>query len=397
VCAAKAGRSRLVKEFVDEHAWEPQAHTCFLPIELLMTTDAIALPDTQLLPAGAVTVPGHVLAFDPSVANQSVISVACQGTSWKKMIARSRAAAEHDLRLVRATLAQGREFRDTRLRFRLGSTAWLDDDSTTWTYLDVEGLQISDEPFRALASSQPVSTLSYVSRNDAERRGALALRWFEKAQLEDDPVSKLLYLFFALEAILGDRGGALNAANLAVRRAMLSLLTTGQCVHPARAFFLYEEVRSAAVHGEEPMPIGVAEADKFAADIRRAISEFLQYAAGEKLTRRKQVRQALLRHKKRAELVANLRARDPARWADLEQVVVPATAPPAEDTIPLPGAIDAEPSAREVGGSTRSAVQPRGPCCAGRCFQRVAVRPCRYAPRGRARGVRAPVVCSGGW
>ena len=50
-------------------------------------------------------------------------------------------------------------------------------------------------------------------------------------------------------------------------------------------------------------PIGVAEADKFAADIRRAINEFLQYAAGAKLTQRKQVRQALLRHKKRAELV----------------------------------------------------------------------------------------------
>jgi hypothetical protein len=267
--------------------------------------------------------------------------------------------------------AQGREFRDTRLRFRLGSTAWLDDDSTTWTYLDVEGLQISDEPFRALASSQPISTLPYVPRNDAERHGALALRWFEKAQLEDDPVSKLLYLFFALEAILGDRSGALKGANLAVRRAMLSLLTTGQFVpiHPARAFFLYEEVRSAAVHREEPMPTDRrgrggqvrrrhTPRDQRVPEIRGGCEADTAQAGAPGAPAPQEAGRAR----------ANLRARDPARWADLEQVVVPATAPPAEDTIPLPDAIDAEPSAREVGGSTLSAVQPRGPCCAVAAF-----------------------------
>ena len=69
-------------------------------------------------------------------------------------------------------------------------------------------------------------------------------------------LEELLYLFFALEAMLGDKSEGLKAPALAVRRAIRGLVTRDGFIHPARTYLLYDEVRSAAVHGEEPPEIG---------------------------------------------------------------------------------------------------------------------------------------------
>ena len=103
-----------------------------------------------------------------------------------------------------------------------------------WTSPPDEGwdLELDDQLLRH-ATSQEISTLPRVPGNDVERRLDLALRWFERGQLAADPLEELLYLFFALEAILGDKSEGLKAPALAVRRAILGLVTRDGFIHPA--------------------------------------------------------------------------------------------------------------------------------------------------------------------
>ncbi len=71
--------------------------------------------------------------------------------------------------------------------------------------------------------------------NDVEQRTNTALGWFEQAQLVGDPLMEVLFCFMALEAILGDTHEGLKGPKLALRRAMLSLLTKGGFRHPSTA------------------------------------------------------------------------------------------------------------------------------------------------------------------
>jgi hypothetical protein len=134
-----------------------------------------------------------------------------------------------------------------------------------------------------------------------------------------DPISKLLYLFFALEAILGDKSEGLKGAGLAVRRALLGLLVNGGFSHPARTFVLYDNVRSAAVHGEEPPQISPKDVDAFAWDVRRAVNEFLRFARRNGLTRRAQVREALDADARRERVIDGLLEQDPELWGKVLQ------------------------------------------------------------------------------
>lgn len=50
-----------------------------------------------------------------------------------------------------------------------------------------------------------------------------------------EPLVRLLYLFFALESLLGDTGESQKAGLIALRRAMLSQAMGRGFTHPSRA------------------------------------------------------------------------------------------------------------------------------------------------------------------
>lgn len=64
--------------------------------------------------------------------------------------------------------------------------------------------------------------------------------------------SLLLFQFFALEAILGDKAEGLRALGPAFRRTTLGHLVSGHWTGPENIYYQYDKVRSAAVHGSEP-------------------------------------------------------------------------------------------------------------------------------------------------
>jgi hypothetical protein len=309
------GDGDLIPKFVAEHSREPKQRTCFFPIELLSIKKEVALFGVRLLPPNAAEPPNTLFGPDPRATMAGVVAVECTGTNYDNMSKRARVRAERALRLLRATMREHRFLPDFQLRFLLGDAMWFDDEAAGWTRDPGEGSELElDEELLRTATSQELAKLPEVPTNDVERRVDLALRWFERAQLAVDPMIELLYLFFALESILGDKSEGLKAPALAVRRAMLGLVTSGGFVHPARTYLLYDQVRSTAVHGEEPPEIDQDEVNQFAWDVRRALNEYIQFAREKGLTKRSKVRVALDRDERREGIVKALIEQDPKLW-----------------------------------------------------------------------------------
>ena len=154
--------------------------------------------------------------------------------------------------------------------------------------------------------SAPISTLPVEGGSGVEQSANRALEWFERAQLATDPLIQLLYLFFALEAILGDTSEGLKAEALALRRAVLSHKQGSGFTHPGKTYSLYDEVRSTAVHGEDAPEVSARQVDDFAWDVRLAINEFLDFAKAHGCARRGHVVTALDEDPARAEIKAFL-------------------------------------------------------------------------------------------
>lgn len=119
-----------------------------------------------------------------------------------------------------------------------------------------------------------------------------------------------VFLFTALEAILGDRSKGIKSDHLAIHRAALSESLGEGFSPPGQALTLYERVRSMAIHGEEPAVVPREDAESFEWDVRRAINEYLRFTKESNLTKRKQVRVEL--GSKRLEIEAWLHGEDDA-------------------------------------------------------------------------------------
>lgn len=204
------------------------------------------------------------------------------------------AVAEHALRLLRAGLSRERFLHEGQLRFAFGESFWFSDGVSGWQ--TAAGIALGYEPSEAAlrrATSGPMAALPRVGGTDVERQANLALQWFEQAQLTPDALMRLLFIFFALEAILGRKSDKNKAYGLALRRAVLSHKTTEHFAHPGRVYLLYDQVRNAAVHGSQPPEVPKGELDAFAWDARNALDEFLEYSSAECFVRRSRVLEAL--------------------------------------------------------------------------------------------------------
>ena len=328
VCEARLRPNDLTvaDTFLEEHTREPIEETCYFRIEGLTINAEVDIFDVRLLPASTVAVPDHIKAFEAidyssgSPPDGSVAAVPVAGTRGVRMAERGRAGAEHAVRLLRMTLKAHRELDDRSLRFKVSSTVWwMGGGGGRWSMPDrpTRALPLLAD-FVSLATSQPVGRLSAAGGNDIEEHARIALGWFERAQLDDDPIPKMLYLFFALEAILGDRSEGLKAEKLALRRAIVGHLTTGSFRHPRRVYTQYEQIRNEAVHGGQPQLVGEKEVVQFSADIRDGINEFLQLAESGGHRSRTELLRLLDDDPARAELAANLYTEDPTLWSRLK-------------------------------------------------------------------------------
>lgn len=300
--AAFSNRSAShVAEFIAANAEEPSDQICFFPVESLTAHRRVQLGGATLYPRGEITPSDFILQLDPTM--DSVIAADCSGTSGRAMMGRAREIAEHGLRLLRVGLRQDLGIIDQQLRFRLGTAYWFTDIGGGWGSRPGEAMSLDlNEDVLKLVTAAPISALPPTGGTVVQQAANRALEWFERAQLATDQLAALLFQFFALEAILDDSSPGLKAERLALRRAVLSHLRGSGFTHPGQTYWLYEKVRSAAVHGEGVPEISERRTVAFAGDVRAAISEFLEFADAHGLAKRSQVLRALDSDPARAEI-----------------------------------------------------------------------------------------------
>jgi hypothetical protein len=102
-------------------------------------------------------------------------------------------------------------------------------------------------------------------------------------------------------------------------------------VHPSRTYWLYEKVRSAAVHGSEPPEVSGDDVYRFAWDVREALDDYLRYGQDHGFMRQSQLVEALDHHPDRPRLIEWLRVNGGDLWTKYLDKIDPADSASASD------------------------------------------------------------------
>lgn len=304
-----------VPDFLERHGRDPIAMVCYLPVEFLQVTQEVEVLGIRFLAVADERVPAAEGGFRLTLPVGSVAVANVSGTNYQRMAERARAEAAHVLRVLRVAFQANPGLHAGQLRFRLGDGYAFDDRIRGWRAPDDAAYELTVmEQLIDAAITEPVSKLPSTPTTDIEKKADLAVRWLERATLSGDPLVALLYLFFALEALLGRKDGKVKALDLAFRQTMLSHIVTGGFSDPNNTYFLYDEVRSAAVHGEAAPELDWRAVHRFAAVVRKALNDYLLFAELQRFTSRGRLLRALDDHPDRREMVDWLRQHRPPIW-----------------------------------------------------------------------------------
>ncbi len=308
-----------VAGFLAENARELETRICYVTIDYLKVESPVEVAGIQLLPVEAPEVPHDDrlpgLLRDAPIG--SVAAVEVTGTNRSLMSERGRTRVAHALRVLRIALREHRGINDKQLRFRLGRAYALGPDLSGWqTPTDVAYELELDESLIDLANQQAVTSVPLVASTGLEKQVHISIRWMERARFTGEPIVALLYLFFALEALLGDISEGEKAHALAFRQAMLGQVVTGQFTHPNETLFLYDVVRSAAVHGEAAPDIDDRSVSGFWLTVRWTLDHVLRFAGENRIARRSDLLRALDNHADRQQLENWLTSYAGSTWQD---------------------------------------------------------------------------------
>ena len=304
-----------VREFVAQHAKEPMNLVCYVPVAFLKVDAESDVLGIRLLPVDDSRLPREISAISLLPPVGCVAAVDVSGTSYAMMAERARRVVAHSLRVLRVALREHQGINDRQLRFRVGdSYAFGERASGRQAPPDVAYELRLDRSLLDLAASQPVSKMPLEPVTDVAKKADLALRRIERARFVGEPLVALLFLFFGLEALLGDTSEKLKGHGLAFRQTMLSHIATGSFTHPNQTYFLYDEVRSGAVHGEDAPTVSWDDVGSFASVVRHALYQYLNYAEAQGFSRRSRLLSTLDEHPDAPKLASWLRENAGPAW-----------------------------------------------------------------------------------
>ena len=304
-----------VREFVAQHAKEPMNLVCYVPVAFLKVDAESDVLGIRLLPVDDSRLPreNSAISLEPRVG--CVAAVDARDTSYELMADRARLVVAHALRVLRVALREQRGINDRQLRFRVGDTYTFSERASGRQAPPEVAYELGlDGQLIDLAASQPVSKMPLEPVTDVAKKADLALRWMEQARFAGEPLVALLFLFFGLEALLGDKSEGLKAHRLALRQTMLSHIATGSFTDPNETYFLYDDVRSGAVHGEDGPTVSWDDVGSFASVVRDALNQYLGYAEAQGLSQRSRLLRALDEHPDAPKLAAWLRRYAGPAW-----------------------------------------------------------------------------------
>lgn len=320
-------KTDFIDEFEAKNFKHPDVRVCYIPVEYLRVSAEQEFQGVRFLPVGSVEVtPSLGFVTDPPVG--CIAAVTVSGTDRQRMTDRARALANHSLRVLRIALREHRGIADHQLRFRLGISHSFGKDFTGWESPPDRAYELGlDDELFSLAREQEVATLGASPTNDLERKAHIAMRWMERARFTGDPLVALLFLFFALEALIGDKSEGQKAHALAFRQMMLSHVATGGFTDPNETLYLYDEVRSGAVHGEDAPPVDEDTVQGLALTVRWTLAQYLKVARENGFTKRAHLLGFLNGHPDRAKLTGWLRSYGGSWWVDYFDGRAPDAAP----------------------------------------------------------------------
>jgi hypothetical protein len=314
-----------VSPFISEHSRTPEERTCFIGVQYLRVSESIELLGLRLLPVDHPDVPESTGFFSLAAPVGAVAAVPSNGTHMALMKDRAAAVAERELRVLRLSLRENRYLNPLQLRFHLAESysfggpaaaGFETSESARWELT-------LDEELSELVKDQSLKVLAVPPENDLRECASRAMGWIEDSMIEGDRLKSLLFLFFALEALLGVQSEKEKGHGLAFRRALLSLATREQFADPDRAYRLYGEVRSAAVHGGATPHVSKKMEGDLLWDVREALIQYMELAEQNDLRTRKAVLRHLRQLPGRKKLAHWLLERDPNSWRTyLEKIEV---------------------------------------------------------------------------
>jgi hypothetical protein len=303
VCMSIKDRgSNHVEPFLTRYHKDATDEVIFFSVRHLQVTESMTFSDCDLLPIDDPTIPaGESLREESDVG--SVVRISETGTSMAKQVDRARIRAEYALDLLRVCLRRHNQFHAAQMRFSLGER-FATEHGTGWKRRSDVAYDLTVNPgIVAGVKEWPAASLALVGSNDLERHARLAVDWLARARLTPEPLMETLFLFFALEALLGDRQDKKKGHDLAFRRAMLSHVQRGGFTTPDATYLLYDQVRSAAVHGSASPEVPSRMLVSLDHDVSLALDEYLEFAAERGLTRRSAVMRALRDHPDSGDMV----------------------------------------------------------------------------------------------
>ena len=299
--------------FLATHGREARRATCYIPVEFLSVTSATELPGVRLLPVDDPQIPPATPWFVLEKPTGCVAAVEVEGSSLGRMADRARDRVNHLLRAIR--IAQSAHVPDFQLRFRIGIGYAFDDRLHGWDRRDDEAyeLVLTGQDVTELLA-HPAMTIPASGRTDVEEKAALAMGWMERACLTGDSLVAMLYRFFALEALLGDKSEGLKANGLAFREMMLSHVIEEGFRNPNMTFLYYDQIRSVAVHGGQAPDVPKEAAARFEWAVRDALDNYLALARKQGFSRRGKLLKSLDEHPDRPKLLAWIRDYGGPSW-----------------------------------------------------------------------------------
>jgi hypothetical protein len=305
-----------VADFVSWHARDVRTEICYIPIEYLEVTSVLTVGRVRLLPPAHDEVPEEKSGWlISSPALGAVAGVETTGTDYRKMADRARASANHELKLLRLAIGRTDRFDDSQLRFVLGPGYAFTERHVGWARrADVAyPLTLNPATLAELVASDLWSIPEHPA-TDVDKKAVTAAGWIEQAIVTANRLNGLLFLFFALEALLGDHAQGLKADMIAFRQALLAHIVRGQFPHPNSTWHLYANVRSYAVHGRDAPEVTEKQFDRFASDVRECLTDYLALTRQHGFQRRTKLFRYLNGHAGRDELINWIRAHGGSDW-----------------------------------------------------------------------------------
>jgi hypothetical protein len=305
-----------VRTFVSDVAKTPKAHEVAFGIEHLQVKAEFDFGGVKYTKATAADT--KALGIFAEEANwMTVCRIHVPGTNQARMIERGRARVDFSLRLLRTWLG-GHSLPGYQLRFRIGRFYLFDGVYRGWRLPeDIAGPLEMTRPLDAQMGAEQLAALPYSGGTRAQQQAALALQWLDESRLAIEPTHRIIFLFSALEALLGDRSDGLKAPTLVFYRTTLGMATRGRFSHPSPLYYLYDKVRSAAVHGSQYPLVPKEHVDNLFSNVREALYEYLYFVDKNNLSTRSQVRTALRSSEVSEQVLQWLRENDAyGSWED---------------------------------------------------------------------------------